>query len=96
MHAVFAADLLMNKPDADLRYINRVSEHKISVVSGEVDAVQTTTKKSGSGSKDLIPPEHEGDKIFEAVVKGRKNKIETLVQDALQSGIDAQKVIDES
>ena len=96
MHAVFAADLLMNKPDADLRYINRVSEHKISVVSGEVDAVQTTTKKSGSGSKDLIPPEHEGDKIFEAVVKGRKNKIETLVQDALQGGIDAQKVIDES
>lgn len=39
---------------------------------------------------------HEGDKIFEAVVKGRKNKIETLVQDALQGGIDAQKVIDES
>ena len=73
MHAVFAADLLMNKPDADLRYINRVSEHKISVVSGEVDAVQTTTKKSGSGSKDLIPPEHEGDKIFEAVVKGRNH-----------------------
>ena len=96
MHAVFAADLLMNKPDADLRYINRVSEHKISVVSGEVDSVQTTTKKSGSGSKDLIPPEHERDKIFEAVVKGRKNKIETLVQDALQGGIDAQKVIDES
>ncbi len=29
MHAVYASDLLMNKPDADLRYIERVNEHKL-------------------------------------------------------------------
>ncbi|MCI5639513.1 MAG: homocysteine S-methyltransferase family protein [Lachnospiraceae bacterium] len=96
MHAVYAADLLMNKPDGDLRYINRVAEHKISVVNGEVDTTQVSSGSTGGQRKDLIPEEHAGDTVYEAVIKGRKNKVASLVQAALDGGKDAQTIIDES
>ncbi|MCH5267016.1 MAG: homocysteine S-methyltransferase family protein [Lachnospiraceae bacterium] len=96
MHAVYAADLLMNKPEGDLRYINRVSEHKVSVVSGEVDASQTVKQTTVSGAKEQIPPEYASDAIFEAVVKGRKGKIKGMVQKALEGGREPQNIIDES
>lgn len=96
MHAVYATDLLMNKPEGDLRYIDRVSQHKISVVSGEVDASQVTSGASASSNKQLIPEERQGDLLFEAVVKGRKNKIQKMVEEALAEGRDPQGMIDES
>lgn len=95
MHAVYAADLLMNKPDGDLRYIDRVSSHKVSVVSGEVESVQAA-KPSEGAVRDLIPEPYAQDVLFEAVVKGRKGKIAGLVQDALDAGREPQTLIDES
>ncbi len=92
MHAVYAADLLMNKPDADTRYINRVAEHRVSVVSGDVD---TEGIKVSAVSKSGVA-EVSGDDLFEAVVKGRQKKIEELTKQALESGRDAQNIIDES
>lgn len=94
MHAVFAADLLMDKPEADNRYINRVTEHKISVLSGEVDT-GTVTLKPGS-SKGGLETEITGDMLFDAVVKGKQNKIEELARSALENGRDAQDIIDKS
>lgn len=95
MHTVYAADLLMNKPEGDLRYIERVSRHKVTVVSGEVDASAVSHRSTSSG-KQLIPPERQSDLLFEAVVKGRKNRIQTLLSEALSEGRDPQTVIDES
>lgn len=93
MHSVFAAQLLMNKPEADTRYIDRVSEHKVSVLSGEVDK-DTVSLKSGASKKDLTTVD--GDVLFEAVVKGKQNKIEELVKKTLKSGKAAQDIIDTS
>lgn len=95
MHTVYAADLLMNKPEGDMRYIERVSRHKVTVVSGEVDASAVSHRSTSSG-KQLIPPERQSDLLFEAVVKGRKNRIQTLLSEALSEGRDPQTVIDES
>lgn len=97
MHAVYSADLLMNKPDADNRYIDRVANHKISVVEGEVDkdkvAVAASTQSSKTGT---IPDEFADDKLFTAVVKGKSQKIEELVKKELDKGREAQSIIDES
>ena len=94
MHAVYAADLLCNKPDSDLRYIERVSQNKISVVDGEVDAdvAKKAVKKTDTGVADT-----EGkDALFTAVVKGRKEKVLELVKEKIANGEDAQGVIDQS
>ncbi len=98
MHAVYSTDLLMNKPDADIRYIDRVTEHKVSIVSGEVDAASLTKgSQSASGaSKAGLPEDKKDDALFEAVVKGRNKKIEELVGAALAEGKEAQGIIDNS
>ena len=87
----------MNKPDADNRYIDRVANHKISVVEGEVDkdkvAVAASTQSSKTGT---IPDEFADDKLFTAVVKGKSQKIEELVKKELDKGREAQSIIDES
>lgn len=97
MHTVYAADLLMNKPEADIRYINRVTEHKLSMVSGEIDSqsIQAATTKT-SGFAEGIPEEKKGDAVFEAVVKGRKQKARQLVEEEINRGTDPQQIIDES
>ena len=97
MHAVYAADLLMNKREADLRYIDRVTAHKLSMVSGEVDTASLTAA-SGQGAKqgEHIPPEKQGDILFEAVVKGRKQKARELAEQAVKEGADPQTLIDDS
>lgn len=96
MHSVFASDLLMNKPEGDLRYINRVSEHKLSVVSGDVTVAAKETPKAGGARSEIIPEEFQGDIIFEAVIKGRKGKIKEIVQKALEEGKEPQVLIDGS
>ena len=98
MHAVFAADLLMNKAESDIRYIDRVAQHKLTVVSGEVDSQQLEKASSAAvtGSREQIPEEKKGDAIFEAVVKGRKEKARQLVEEEAAKGTDPQEIIDES
>lgn len=93
MHAMYASDLLMNKEDSDLRYIERVSEHKLSMVSGELadDSVIVTKQKTKQTDGAL-----QGDLLFQAVVKGRKEKVLSLVQEQIAKKADAQKLIDES
>ncbi len=95
MHAVYAADLLMDKPEADIRYINRVADNKLSVVKGEVDISSFSANSSDAVKSDVLKDVN-ADELFEAVVKGRNKKIEELVNNALKSGRDAQDIIDVS
>lgn len=95
MHTVFAADLLMNKEEADIRYIDRVAKRKISVVAGEVAADAIIEKNPSKGG--LLSAEKENqDALFQAVVKGRKEKVSELVRKRLDEGREAQEIIDES
>ena len=97
MHSMFAADLLMNKPESDTRYINRVTGRKLSVLSGDIDASQVKVSGGTAASAtDIDSNVPKDDKLFEAVVKGRSKKIEELVKEALENGAVAQDIIDKS
>ncbi|MCR5624245.1 MAG: homocysteine S-methyltransferase family protein [Lachnospiraceae bacterium] len=102
MHAVMASDLLMNKKDSDLRYISRAGEHKISVIDGELsdytgdDTVQTKVKKKSSASN-VIPEEYADNTLYEAVVRGKKDKAVNIVNECIKGdGFDPKKILDES
>ena len=96
MHSVFAAGLLMDKPEAGTGYIDRVTKHKVSVVNGEVNPEAVTLKTGSSTGNAFNGDIINGDLLFEAVVKGRQNKIEEFVKDALDGGRKAQDIIDGS
>ena len=96
MHSVFAAELLMDKPEAGTGYIDRVTSHKISVVNGEVNADAVVLKTGSNGENSINGNILNDDLVFEAVVKGRQNKIEELVKDVLKTGRKAQDIIDRS
>ncbi len=95
MHSMFAADLLMDKPESDVRYINRVAKKKLTVLSGEVSADVLQEAKQGDREKEEEISE-KGDELFHAVVRGRKEKVLELVKKKLEDGEDAQAMIDES
>lgn len=95
MHAMFAADLLMNKPEGDIRYINRVAEKKLTVISGEVSPDAILSGKASEGKKSADTGENQ-DVLFQAVVKGRKEKVLELVRKRIDEGKEAQQIIDES
>lgn len=99
MHAVYAADLLMNKPEGDIRFIERVSEKKVTVVTGEVSAEALSTagnKTKGSSAGTAGKEGENSDPLFQAVVKGRKEKVAELVNRRISEGKEAQAIIDES
>ncbi len=99
MHTVFAADLLMDHSDADIRYISRVGERKLTVVQGELDAGRLTelAGQNGTSGQNVIAVEGAGgDALFEAVVKGRGGKVEELVRQELDRGRTAQDILDGS
>ena len=85
MHTVFAADLLKNKKDADIRYINRVTEHKLSVVSGDVDVLAL---QNGAGTKKDTDGENakNDSPVFDCVLKGNKKQIIELTKEELEKG----------
>ncbi len=106
MNTAYAADLLMNKEEADLRYIERVTTHKAVVLSEkEVNKL----KESGSKEKEMslagsITKEKEhadkaaGDKnhpVYEAVLKGNRRKIVDLVKEEHQAGIKPGTILNE-
>ncbi len=92
MNIAFASDLLLNKEGADLRYINRVTERPVTVVSGEVDVA---AKKSDAAVKDIKSEKNEQDyPVYEAVIKGNRKQILSLVEEILQKGIKPGEIID--
>lgn len=93
MHAVYAADLLMDKPEADIRYINRVTGHKVSVVSGEVSAEAVAGIKKQPDTVSGAASDYTS--LMECVVKGNQKKIIPLLDEALKEGKGPSDLIDE-
>jgi 5-methyltetrahydrofolate--homocysteine methyltransferase len=94
MHTMFATDLLMDKPEGDIRYINRVAQRKLSVVAGEAAAGAVVLKQPES--RVHTDTAENQDALFQAVVKGRKEKVSELVEERIREGKEAQSIIDES
>ncbi|SET26135.1 homocysteine S-methyltransferase family protein [[Clostridium] polysaccharolyticum] len=82
MNVAFATDLLMNKEEADVNYIKRVTQNPMTIVTETKDAA-----KEVEGSQNF-------DKVAEAVIKGRRKQVVDLVKEALEAGQDPQHMIE--
>ncbi len=78
-NAALASDLLLNKPEADLKYINGVAKAQISA-----DAPKQTQAQEETG----IHP------LFTAVVKGKEGQVLELVKKELERGESPAAIID--
>lgn len=81
MHAAFASDLLMNRPGADVRYIERMNVYKLQQIPEHAKV------------QELLSP---GERIYEAVLKGSQGSILKLVSEGLESGLLPDNIIQNS
>lgn len=82
MNAAFASDLLLNKEQSDVRYIERMNTHATSVV------VTAVNQGADSGKKEVSP-------VVEAVLKGNKARIVERVEQELTQGRKPEMIINE-
>ncbi|HJB90470.1 MAG TPA: homocysteine S-methyltransferase family protein [Candidatus Eisenbergiella merdigallinarum] len=80
--AAFASDLLMNKNDAAIRYIDRAKEKK----GGEEAPAAQKPQERGGRTGTL-------EQIGQAVLKGNRGGIEALTRQALEGGADPQEIL---
>lgn len=89
MNAVFASDLLMNKENASIRYIERMNENSFSLVNSS-DAIKNqannSQKDSGSGSNNKEVDLKADDVLYNDVLKGNIDGIVSHTQNALDNG----------
>jgi len=97
MNAAFAADLLMAKEAADLRYIKRVGENPVTVLKGKnVQAAQVDNAQMGSaqaGKNQDMAGIGEKPVIFMQVVKGDRSSILDEVKAELSRGTQASEIV---
>ena len=95
MNTAYAADLLRNKEEADLRYIHRVTSRPMTITAGADTSQQTKANKEQMVRVAQTTETQEQTEIYEAVVKGNKRVILKLTEAALLSGITASVILDE-
>ncbi|MBO6112503.1 MAG: homocysteine S-methyltransferase family protein [Lachnospiraceae bacterium] len=81
VRAALAADLLMNKEGADLKYIGYMNENALSDTGKDIKE---------AGREVNISPLNE---VKECVIKGRKESIKELTDKALKAGENAQDIL---
>lgn len=94
--AAYAADLLMNKEGADLRYIHRANrkketssgEPKLAAQNASAAAYGTEAQENGMGSMKQ--------RIFDCVVEGAKGRVLAEVDAALSAGEQPELLISDS
>ena len=95
MNAAFASDMLLHRPDSDIRYIermNRLAEQKAEYETVVVKKTPTEgAEKKESGGADAIK-DHP---IFTAVLKGSKGTILDEVKKALDAGVKPDAIIND-
>ncbi len=95
MNAAFASDMLLHRPDSDIRYIermNRLAEQKAeyeTVVVKKTPEQGTEKKESSAGDAIKDHP------IFTAVLKGNKGTIIDEVKKALDAGMKPDAIIND-
>lgn len=93
MNAAFASDLLLNKPEADVRYIEQVNQHPTVVMTAGSDAGAGSL--AAAGKRDMYEKkEKQQSPVYEAVLKGNKEKIVERVKTELAGGAAPEAVID--
>ena len=98
MNAVFASDLLLHRPDSDIRYIehmNRMAEkHANEEIVVKTKAEQCSIIKNVDNSS-TIGEEIRNHSVFRAVLKGSKETIIDEVKEALATGLTPNQIIND-
>lgn len=100
IRTMLSADLLMNHPESDIRYIEYMNEHAEDMAAEArlketaKNERATTGKSDTSGDAAGKKPEGVPGEIYEAVLKGRKNVIRDITEKALRDGIKAEDILD--
>ena len=81
MNLAFASDLLLNKEDSDIRYIERMNA--------------LAQEKQGGGEKSQPTIANNMPKVYECVIKGNKNAIVKEAKEELKLGRKPEEVINE-
>ena len=93
MNAAFASDLLLAKPESDLRYINRMNMLAEKYAGQEKVLVPVKKKAAGDGTAVSSKEEHSA--VYEAVLKGNKGSIIDKVKAALAAGVKPDEIIND-
>lgn len=103
MGCAFASDLLLNKDEADMRYIEYagyLSEKKVAQAALQAQApkqekVQTKDAKVAQAANSGTPSlSFEKQSLYDAVLKGNKGGIKEITNRALLAGEDAKVLLD--
>ena len=107
MNAAFASDMLLHRPDSDIRYIERMNMLAEKKAQYETVVVKKTDSNSGAaGSASNGPSNGNGtdesgsngvkdSEIYKAVLKGNKNSIVDLVKKAVEDGMKPDQIIND-
>ena len=94
MNAAFASDMLLNKKESDIRYIERMnflSEKYAGMERGMVQKTPAGTSAAGGE----IRKESTGSGVFQAVLKGNKEHVLEEVKKMLDGGAKPDEIINE-
>lgn len=95
MNTAAAADLLLNKNEADIRYIERAQEHPLNSIAfgAAPHANAASGAKEASVSAEKSDADDNGSEVFKAVLKGNKRTICNLVQKEIDGGVSPQDIL---
>lgn len=93
MNAAFASDLLLAKPESDLRYINRMN--MLAEKYAGQEKVLVSVKKKAAGDGTAVSSKEEHSAVYEAVLKGNKGSIIDEVKAALAAGVKPDEIIND-
>lgn len=91
MNIAVASDLLMNKPDGDIRYIQRMEEYKesrpvVEMIQAPVIKDPVNSEKTEAQPKDVV---------YQDVLKGNKKQIAEHTKISMENGREAADILDE-
>lgn len=94
MNAAFASDMLLNKKESDIRYIERMNFLSEKYAGMERVMVQKTPAGTSAAGGE-IRKESTGSGVFQAVLKGNKEHVLEEVKKMLDGGAKPDEIINE-
>lgn len=90
MNAAFASDMLLHRPDSDIRYIERMN--KLAEEKAKYETVVVKKEGAAGGTASV---EEKADPVTTAVLKGNKGTIIDEVKKAIADGAKPEEIIND-
>ena len=96
VNIAFASDLLMNKEEADSRYIERIAAYKekTPVLVSQPLEMRTLPRKEAAG-EDALKGTMADNQIYQDVMKGNRKQIKEHTKSMLESGQEAYHILND-